>query len=488
MRRRAAAAAALVAACVVVAVVIARDDGGAAADADRALSGGRAGTVADGTVNAFALALRSLSSTERRAFAVGNSFFNRNWVQAPASAAGRDGLGPTFNAQSCSSCHLHDGRGRPPSGPRDPERGLLLRLSVAGPGGAPQPVRLYGGQLQDRAIGGVPAEGRIRITQTPRRGRYADGTPFELLAPRYAIVDRAFGPLPRDVQMSPRVAPAVFGAGLLEAVPEATILRRADPADRDGDGVSGRPNRVPDERSPATTLTEGDAASRRPARVRDTRPQATQLGRFGWKANVATVEQQNAGAFNGDIGITSPIFSDENCPAGQRACRAAHNGGRPEIDARKLDRVTLYTRTLAVPARRAVGSALTSAGERRFSAIGCTSCHLPKLKTSAGDIAGLSRQTIRPYTDLLLHDMGAGLADGRPDGLATGAEWRTAPLWGIGLVRTVNRHTRFLHDGRARNLAEAILWHGGEAHDARERFRSLPARERRELIAFLESL
>ena len=437
--------------------------GGGGGDGDRALSGGE-GTVDDATGTAFALPLKTLPASERRSFQVGNSFFNRNWVTAPASANGRDGLGPTFNAQSCSSCHLHDGRGRPPQDARDPERGLLLRLSVGDP---PRPVRLYGSQLQDRAVAGVPAEGRIRITHAARRGRYGDGTPYTLLAPRYAVEDGAFGPLPRGAQISPRVAPPVFGVGLLEAVWEPTVLEHADPADEDRDGISGRPNRVAGERG------SGGAKA---------------LGRFGWKANVATVEQQNAGAFAGDIGITSPIFGDENCPPGQRACARARTGGRPEIDARKLERVTLYTRALAVPARRDVGAERTDAGERQFAALGCGSCHLPTLQTGGSDIAGLRDQLIRPYTDLLLHDMGRGLADGRPDGLASGSEWRTAPLWGIGLVAVVNRHTRFLHDGRARNLEEAILWHGGEARAARERFRLLAARERRDLVAFLESL
>lgn len=448
-------------ACVLVAAAAGCGGGGEQSRADRAKSGGD-GTVDDATGFAFALALKTLPAKDRRAFAVGNSFFNRNWVRAPASTTARDGLGPTFNAQSCSSCHLHDGRGRPPADEHDPERGLLLRLSVGDP---PKPLRLYGSQLQDRAIAGVSAEGRIRITTAPRRGRYGDGTPFELLAPRYSVVDRTFGPLPRGVQISPRVAPGVFGVGLLEAVPERTIVDGADAADDDDDGISGRPNRV--------------AAAR---------TRTTALGRFGWKANVPTVEQQTASAFNGDLGITSPIFRDENCPPGQRSCVRASNGGRPEVDGRRLERVTFYTRTLAVPARRDVGARATDAGERHFERLGCDSCHLPELRTGDSDVAGLSNQLIRPYTDLLLHDMGPALADGRPDGLASGSEWRTAPLWGIGLVSVVNDHTRFMHDGRARNLAEAILWHGGEAHPARERFRTLPAAERRELVAFLESL
>lgn len=440
-------------------------DGAGPPGADPALSGGAGATVFDTSADAFARSVPKLSRAERRAFAVGNSFFNRNWVTAPASTTGRDGLGPTFNAQSCSSCHFKDGRAQPPAGGPVPERGLLLRLSVAQPDGDPQPVPRYGGQLQDEAILGVPAEGRIAITHAVRRGRYADGTPYELLAPSYAIVDRAFGSLPKGVQMSPRVAPGVFGVGLLEAVPERAILANADPDDADGDGISGRANRVLDVRTGGRSL-----------------------GRFGWKANVPTVKQQNAGAFNGDIGITSPLFPEQNCSRGERACAAAPAGGKPEVDAHKLERVTLYTRTLAVPARRDVEAPAPSEGERTFEEIGCTACHLPQLRTGRSDIPALADADIHPYTDLLVHDMGPGLADGRPDGLAGGAEWRTAPLWGIGLVETVNRHTRFLHDGRARNLAEAILWHGGEAAPAMRRFRALPRRERENLLAFLQSL
>jgi CxxC motif-containing protein (DUF1111 family) len=261
------------------------------------------------------------------------------------------------------------------------------------------------------------------------------------------------------------VAPAVFGVGLLEAVPEAHILAAADPDDTDGDGISGRPNQVAD-------VVNG----------------GTSLGRFGWKANVPSVEQQNAGAFHGDIGITSALFPDENCPPEQVACGSALSGGVPELDAAKLDRVTFYTRTLAVPARRDVGQPVTTEGQELFASLGCASCHLPELRTGESDIAALSNQVIHPYTDLLLHDMGPGLADGRPDGEASGSEWRTAPLWGIGLVDTVNGHTRFLHDGRARNLSEAILWHGGEAQASADAFRASPARARDALIAFLESL
>ncbi len=463
MRRWALALSALIACAVTVTSLSGRQT--AASSEDLALSGGSSATIFDTTADAFARSLPKLTNRRRREFAVGNSFFNRNWVSAPASTTGRDGLGPTLNAQSCSSCHFKDGRAQPPTRRRVPQLGLLLRLSVPGPDGKPRDVPHYGGQLQDRSINGVPAEGAIRITHRRVRGRYDDRTPYELLRPSYEIVDRRFGPLPDDVQISPRVAPAVFGVGLLEAVPEQAILAHADPQDRDGDGISGRANRVLDARTTRTAL-----------------------GRFGWKANVPTVEQQNAGAFNGDIGITTPIFTKQNCPEGQDACRDAPDGGSPEVDARTLERVTTYTRTLAVPARRKVGDHATRAGERTIARLGCTACHLPELRTAGSDIPALADQTIRPYTDLLLHDMGPGLADGRPDGLATGSEWRTAPLWGIGLVQRVNRHTRFLHDGRARDLEEAILWHGGEAAGATRAFGALPRAERADLLTFLRSL
>jgi CxxC motif-containing protein (DUF1111 family) len=428
-----------------------------------ARSGGDA-TVYGNVNNAFGQSLPGLDREQRRAFNVGNNFFNDNWVTAPASTEGRDGLGPLFNAQSCSSCHKFDGRAAPPTGADDPTRGLLIRLSVPAADGGTSPEPVYGDQLQDRAINGVPAEGTIVITSEEIAGTYADGTAFTLQQPTYTIVDLGYGPLAEGTMLSPRIAPAVFGVGLLEAVPEDVILAAADPDDANGDGISGRVNVAID--------AEGNEV----------------VGRFGWKAAVATVQQQNAAAFHGDIGITTPLITEESCTAQQTACAAAPDGGVPEVDEQKLDRVTFYTRSLAVPARRDTADADTAAGERTFTTLGCASCHTPSLTTGDSDLPDLANQTIRPYTDLLLHDMGEGLADGRPDGEATGSEWRTAPLWGIGLVDEVNGHTRFLHDGRARNLEEAILWHGGEAQSARDGFVALPAADRRLLVRFLESL
>ena len=428
------------------------------------LLGGETTAFSVGT-NAFELSARNLPNDIRRIFEVGDSFFNQNWVTAPASTEARDGLGPTHNALSCSSCHSHDGRGKPPDHPDDPERGLLLRLSVPGANGPVDEPR-YGGQLQDRSILGVPVEGRIVINYVEMPGVYPDGSPFSLRAPVYRIEDLAFGPLHPDVMVSPRVAPVTIGMGLLEAIPEESILALSDPEDANEDGISGRPNYV-----------------------RDVQTGKLALGRFGWKANQPTVNQQAAGAFLGDIGIASSLFPNDNCPAGQEACRQAPNGGTPELPDERLKKVTIYTQTLAVPAMRNTEDDLVKQGARLFVQTQCTLCHTPRYET--GDthpLEPLRNQVIFPYTDLLLHDMGNGLADHRPDGQASGTEWRTPPLWGIGLVETVNGHTMFLHDGRARSMEEAILWHGGEAEESRGKFMNLTKDERNALIRFLESI
>ena len=334
------------------------------------------------------------------------------------------------------------------------------------PTGAPLGHPVYGDQLEDRAILDVPAEGRVSVTigddQRYLRRRHR---PYELTKPTYRVADEAFGPIGDDTMISPRLAPQVIGVGLLEAVPEDVLLDAADPDDDDGDGISGRPNFV-----------------------WDVRAQQQVVGRFGWKANVPTVEQQVAGAFHGDIGITSSLHPDENCPDDQAQCDAAIDGGSPELPDDRLAAVTFYGRTLAVPAMRDVEDDAVQEGSQLFEDLGCTACHTPTLTTGESDIAALSDQEIHPYTDLLLHDMGPGLADGRPDFAATGSEWRTPPLWGIGVVDDVNGERFLLHDGRATTFAEAILWHGGEAAAAAEAFRTAPKQDRERLVAFLEAL
>ncbi len=393
-------------------------------------------------------------------FEVGDSFFTQNWVTAPASTEARDGLGPMLNAQSCSSCHIRDGRGA-----ADGEQpGLLFRIGIIHDGAA-QSDPVYGDQIQDRAILGVEPEASIRTIYTEETGTYPDGATYRLRRPVHELDDLAYGDVSVETVLSPRLAPPVFGAGLLEAVPEDDVVGRADPDDADNDGISGRPNRVLEVASGETTL-----------------------GRFGWKANVPTVEQQVAAAFIGDIGITSSLFPADNCTPTQVACAGAINGGSPEITQELFDQVVFYNRTLAVPARRNLEEPGVVAGAALFEEAGCASCHQPRHETGASDIEALADQVIYPFTDLLLHDMGPDLADGRPDGEATGSEWRTPPLWGIGLTETVNGNVNFLHDGRARSLEEAILWHGGEAEEAKRAFIGLSSGQRTELIEFLESL
>jgi CxxC motif-containing protein (DUF1111 family) len=429
---------------------------------------GGADSVVDATQDAFSQPTPRLSQAHRRKFFVGNSFFNQSWVAAPASVTTRDGLGPLMNAPSCSTCHFKDGRGRPPDAGGRLES-MLLRISVAAPAkntGAPVGDPVYGDQIQDRAIPGVPAEARVIVEYEELPGAFADGERYSLRKPRYRLVELGYGPTAPELLMSPRVAPALVGLGLLESIPESTLEHLADPEDRDRDGISGRLNRVPD-------LLQKRSAP----------------GRFGWKAEQPSVLQQSAGAFLGDMGLTSSLFPHENCEKTQNACRAVESGGNPEVEPHVLAAVALYVRSLAVPVRRKARDLDIARGEELFRAIGCALCHVPTLRTAAlPDLPELAAQEIHPYTDLLLHDMGEGLSDARPSFEAQGREWRTPPLWGIGLVHKVNQHALFLHDGRARGLSEAILWHDGEAQRARERFQRLPRSDRLHLLAFLEDL
>ncbi len=431
------------------------------------LLGGQA-SIYDTTPNAFGQPAPGLDRDQELLFFVGNSFFNQNWVSAPASTEARDGLGPLFNARSCAGCHFRDGRGRPPATETEAGTGLLLRVSIPGraEGGGQRPDPVYGGQIQDLALPGIPAEASLVVDRKDVPGTLADGSVYALEEPAYRLTALGYGEPHPELQVSPRVAPQMIGMGLLEAVPEEFILSRTDPDDTDGDGISGRPNQVWDHAS-------GQSA----------------LGRFGWKASQPTVLQQTAGAFLDDMGITTVLRPEENCTTAQEACLQARGGGVPEIEEDDLMKVVLYASSLAVPAMRDPGDPEVVRGSAAFDDIGCSGCHIRTVATGPHPtIPALSDQRIHPYTDLLLHDMGEGLADGRPDFEATGREWRTPPLWGIGLFETVNGHTRYLHDGRARNLSEAILWHGGEAAPARNRYRALDARDRAALLRFLGSL
>jgi CxxC motif-containing protein (DUF1111 family) len=440
---------------------------------------GGAGTVFATGRNAFSFPLTTLSDEEGARFAVGNSFFRRNWVEAPSSTRARDGLGPHFIARSCGGCHVQDGRGAPPGivrGSNDEQPvALLLRLSVPSSGvhGGPAPEPVYGDQLNNAAVQGVKPEAQVQIKQRQLHGRFADGTAYTLRQPVYRFTELAYGSLAKGTMTSPRIAPQIAGVGLIDAIAESDILRNAAEQSALPGAIKGRPNRVWD----------AVAGQQR-------------IGRFGWKANVATLAHQTAAAFVGDIGITSRTFAGESCTPHQADCIAAPHGGeagQPEIDDITFGHVVFYQSTLAPAARRNVQDAQVRRGQQLFAQSQCAACHRPSYLTGAGPFLALtsgavSGQRIWPYTDLLLHDMGPDLADGRPDFAANGRQWKTPPLWGIGLIRDVNGHQRLLHDGRADGVLEAILWHGGEAEAAKRAVRKLSAADRQALVKFVESL
>lgn len=440
-------------------------------DAAENLPGG-ATTVHETGKNALSLAAPNLTDAQTTAFDIGNSFFKKNWVEAPSSTTARDGLGPHFIGRSCGACHTEDGRGAPPAFENSLQSeqpiALLFRLSIPGHGahGSPKPEPSYGGQFNNSATSGVKPEGQVSIRYQEIRGQFADGEPYSLLQPSYALTNLGYGPMAANTLISPRIAPQMTGLGLLEAINESDILANAKRQAASGSGIKGHPNRVWDAYA-----------------------QKMVIGRFGWKANTGTVAHQSAGAFNGDIGITSTRFPQEECMPKQRDCRTAPRGGHPEITDKLLDKVILYSRTQAVPAARNLDDSRTQRGRSLFYQAQCASCHTPRYVT--GDfkpIPQLGQQTIYPYTDLLLHDMGPGLADSRPDFAAGGREWKTPPLWALGLVPAVNGHTRYLHDGRARNLLEAVLWHGGEAEPAKQYVLKLSKDDRENLVRFLQAL
>ena len=427
------------------------------------LSGGET-TVFDASSHAFSIPAPNLSTAALQKHLEGDVEFEAVFVTAPAVV--NPGLGPIYNNVSCINCHARDGRGRPP---RSDEGlvSLLFRLSLPKAEGSvdgkpPIPVPGFGTQLNNRSIVETNPEGKVKIDYTEQTLTTADGTRVRLRHPSYTFTE-TYQPIPENVEVSPRVAPAVFGLGLLEAIPEKVVLAYADEADIDRDSISGKPNFV------------WDVVAQRYA-----------IGRFGWKANQPTLRQQVAAAYNDDMGITTSLFLTENS-AGQP--QLTEHGTTPEVSDEILDVVTFYVQTLAVPARRDVDNPQVKQGEQLFAQAQCASCHIPTLRTGVlTGVPSVSNQTIHPYTDMLLHDMGPGLADNRPDFHASGSEWRTPPLWGIGLIRRVNGHTNFLHDGRARNLMEAILWHGGEAKASRQAVEQMSKTERDALIAFLESL
>ena len=446
------------------------------------LSAGAATVRARSNADAFSQPSKNISFEDKLNFKVGNGLFRKLWVSSPSSTLASDGLGPLYNARSCQRCHVKDGRGHPPEVDDTNSISMFLRVSIPSTDKdrmaqiegyiASLPDPTYGTQLQDFAVQGHAAEYTLDVTYKDEKIALSEGETANLRHPTYEADNLVYGPLHRGAMLSPRVAPQMIGLGLLEAIPADDIMALTDPVDTNGDGISGRANVV--------WSVEFDQPM---------------LGRFGLKAGSPTVREQSAAAFAGDIGISSPLFPNGagECTTAQTDCQTAIHGDQDdrvtEVDDEGLDLVTFYSRNLAVPARRNVDDPEVLRGKEVFYQTGCTSCHQPSFVTHRlEDRAEQSFQLMWPYTDMLLHDMGEELADNRPEARATGREWRTPPLWGIGLTEQVSDHTYFLHDGRARSLLEAILWHDGEAAAQRDRVIKMPKANRDALIKFLESL
>lgn len=429
------------------------------AELDPRLSGGIA-TVFDETNSAFGHAFEGLNANDLHVHEIGDRAVEQTFVTAPA--INNSGLGPVFSNVSCVSCHHNDGKGSPTTGLVNSS--MLFRLSLPGNDahGGPLPVPGFGTQLQDLATFGTMPEAKITITYTTQTITFPDGQIANLRTPVYTI-SNPYTTLPAGYLFSPRMAPPFFGLGLLQNISEATILSHEDENDSDHDGISGRPNYVWDAYLKKVTL-----------------------GRFGMKANTATILTQVASAYQQDMGITNYLFPVESS-IGQS--QYDHFNDENELPDSILNGSAFYIKSLAVPARRNVQDAIALRGEEIFKNIGCANCHIPTMQTGVDvTFPQLSNQRIHPYTDLLLHDMGAGLADNRPDFLASGSEWKTPALWGIGLFERTNGTPFYLHDGRARTIEESILWHAGEAQSSRDQFYSLTAFDRNALVKFIKSL
>jgi CxxC motif-containing protein (DUF1111 family) len=413
----------------------------------------------------LATRLPGLTESQLQAARHGEAFFNSSFEPSPGTAPRRDGLGPLFNSLNCRSCHSGLGRGRPPTVANQQPVALVLQLGAPGPDGEWGDDPVYGPNFNPFAVPGVAPEGKVRITHRPIEGRFADGKRWTLMSPEYQLYDLNYGNHHPDLAISPRLAQPIIGMGLLEAVPESLIVERAATDSSDAGSFRGRPNWV-----------TGPDGRRR-------------LGRFGWKANQADLRDQTTAALLNEMGITTHDRPMQNCTAVQHDCLAAPHGGDPEMSDEDLTDLVFFQQALAVPPRRNLDDPEVLRGAALFREAGCDQCHVPSLRTGyVPGLPDLSHQTIYPFTDLLLHDMGPGLADGRPDGEASGSDWRTPPLWGLGRTEEILGQGFYLHDGRANSLEEAILWHGGAAAPSQARFISMSEVERQALLAFLRSL
>lgn len=411
---------------------------------------------------------KGLNNEEHDKFMLGRSFFSIPWVEAPSVTTARDGLGPLFNANSCISCHPKNGRGTLFTKNNLPSRALIARLSIKSDdslehkellkyqGFVPEPV--YGNQLAINGIFGVDFEGKIKIDFEEKEVVFPDGEKQVLLKPKYSLTDLNYGDLHKDVNISYRIAQTLNGMGLIALISDEDILANEDVDDKDGDGISGRANWV------YSKITK-----------------KTELGKYTWKASVAFLKEQIANAASNDIGLTTSVNPSENCTDFQEACKNAPKA-KDSIDLpdERLDSIAFYLKNIKSYTPK--NTKEYNEGLALFEVISCSKCHITSFNTKDGF-------KISPFSDFLLHDMGEDLSDGRVEFLASQNEWRTAPLWGLALHKKINKEEpRLLHDGRARNYQEAILWHGGEAQNSKESYMNLPKEKREKLIKFLEEL
>jgi len=419
----------------------------------------------DKSKKSFSRIVSGLTREEEHIFTLGKSFFTVPWVTSPASTTSRDGLGPLFSANTCVHCHPRNGAGVAVDKNGRMTRSHLIRFSHKTSNNVAllkkvgfEPDSTYGAQLSRNGTGKIPAEGQSIVKYTDMNGTYSDGTSYSLRKPHYSLVNLAYGTLDKETIVAPRIGSALVGLGQLELISEKDILAYEDVEDKNADGISGKANYAYD---PETNTTK--------------------LGRFTWKASAVSVKHQSAGAAHNDMGLSNPLFPQHNCTDKQVECLKSitETGFKHDLPEHRLNAINYYLSNLAIPKQREPQKHLE--GANIFKALNCVSCHVPSYKTASGI-------TIHPYTDLLVHDMGEGLADGRSEFLASGSEWRTAPLWGKGLQEKVAKEANFLHDGRARSIEEAILWHGGEAQKSKEGFMALDKISREKVLKFLHSI
>ncbi|MES9831305.1 MAG: di-heme oxidoredictase family protein [Candidatus Thiodiazotropha sp. DIVDIV] len=429
--------------------------------------------------HAFTHSISGLNSEQRVEFSIGKALFKRIWVSAPASTQATDGLGPLYNARSCLACHPNNGRGKPFEQSNAPSKSLVIKVDIPAKSEAhkqhlaenrinniPEPV--YGTQLQNFAIATHDSEFKLQITYLETAVTLFDGEVVVLRKPIYQLNNLNYGKLDLNTRISPRVAPQLVGLGLLEAIDENSLQAMSDEEDENDDGISGKVNWV---------------WSREFNKV--------VAGKFGLKSGSPSINEQSQSAFFTDIGISTHLYPEGygDCTNRQTDCRHAIDGNSQQYDNLEAplavtQSVKFYLQQLAPPPRRNWDDPDVQAGSSLFNQSGCSACHIASFEVEFNN----QRQEIHPYTDLLLHDMGEGLADHRPEGRASGQEWRTPPLWGIGLTPHVSGHTQYLHDGRASTLLQAVLWHGGEAQAARDAVIALTKQQRKQLLLFLESI